>query len=72
MAGTKPPGDPALRAESIETLMVEKGLLDLSGVDELIQTFEHRIGPRNGAKVVARACTTSWFAPSGTPSAACH
>lgn len=54
-SGTKPPSELALRIKSIETLMVEKGLLELAAVDELVQIFEHRIGPRNGAKVVARA-----------------
>jgi nitrile hydratase len=57
---TKPPSDPALRIKAIETLMVEKGLLNLDAVDALIEIFEHRIGPRNGAKVVARA----WVDPA--------
>ncbi len=57
---TKPPASPALRIKAIETLMVEKGLLNLDAVDELIDVFERRIGPRNGAKVVARA----WVDPA--------
>lgn len=57
---TKPPSSPALRIKAIETLMVEKGLLNLDAVDEVIDIFEHRIGPRNGAKVVARA----WVDPA--------
>ena len=57
---TKPPSAPALRIKAIETLMVEKGLLNLDAVDALIDVFEHRIGPRNGAKVVARA----WVDPA--------
>jgi nitrile hydratase subunit alpha len=57
---TKPPSSPALRIKAIETLMVEKGLLNLDAVDEVIDIFEHRIGPRNGAKVVARA----WMDPA--------
>jgi nitrile hydratase len=54
-SGTKPPGDPGLRIKAIETLLIEKGLIDPQAVDELIDVFERRIGPRNGAKVVARA-----------------
>jgi nitrile hydratase len=54
-SGTKPPAGPALRIKAIETLMVEKGLLNLGAVDELIDIFERRVGPRNGAQVVARA-----------------
>lgn len=52
---TAPPSDPALRIKALETLLVEKGLLDLATVDELIDMCENQIGPRNGAKVVARA-----------------
>ncbi|MCY1315121.1 Low-molecular weight cobalt-containing nitrile hydratase subunit alpha [compost metagenome] len=47
--------DVALRVKAIESLLVEKGLLDPEAVDILIDTYEHKIGPRNGAKVVARA-----------------
>ena len=59
-AGTKPPPSPALRIKAIESLLVEKGLLDSAAVDEMIDVFENRIGPRNGAKVVARA----WVDPA--------
>ena len=44
-----------LRVKAIESLLVEKGLLDSSAVDKLIDLYEHKIGPRNGAKVVAKA-----------------
>jgi nitrile hydratase subunit alpha len=44
-----------LRVRSLESLLVEKRLVDPGALDELIQTYETRIGPRNGAKVVARA-----------------
>ncbi len=57
---TKPPSSPALRIKAIETLMVEKGLMSLDAVDEMIDVVENRIGPRNGAKVVARA----WVDPA--------
>jgi nitrile hydratase subunit alpha len=49
------PSDPALRVMALESLLVEKGLVDPAALDALIDTFEHKIGPRNGARVVARA-----------------
>ena len=58
--GQATPSDPALRVKSLESLLVEKGLVDPKAVDALIDTYEHKIGPRNGARVVARA----WVDPS--------
>jgi nitrile hydratase len=49
------PSDPALRVKALESLLVAKGLVDRAAVDALIDTYEHKIGPRNGARVVARA-----------------
>jgi len=49
------PSDPALRVKSLESLLVEKGLVDRAALDVLVDTYEHKIGPRNGARVVARA-----------------
>ena len=49
------PSDPALRVKSLESLLVEKGLVDRAALDALVDTYEHKIGPRNGARVVARA-----------------
>jgi nitrile hydratase len=49
------PSDPALRVMALESLLVEKGLVDPAAVDALIDAYEHKIGPRNGARVVARA-----------------
>jgi nitrile hydratase len=54
------PSDPALRVMALESLLVEKGLVDPAALDELIDTYEHKIGPRNGARVVARA----WLDPA--------
>src|SRR5215469_15760089 len=54
------PSDPALRTKALESLLVEKGLVDQAALDALIDTFEHKVGPRNGAKVVARA----WVDPN--------
>ena len=44
-----------LRVKALESLLTEKGLIDPAAVDEIIETYEHKVGPRNGAKVVARA-----------------
>src|SRR5215472_11274823 len=49
------PFDPALRTKALESLLVEKGLVDQAALDALIDTFEHKVGPRSGAQVVARA-----------------
>lgn len=52
---TAPPSEMELRVKALETLLVEKGIVNADAIDELIQTYEFRIGPKNGAKVVARA-----------------
>jgi nitrile hydratase len=49
------PSDPTLRVKALESLLVEKGLVDPAALDALIDTFENQIGPRNGARVVAKA-----------------
>lgn len=49
------PPDPALRAKALETLLTRKGLIDPATLDAIIDTYENRIGPKNGAQVVARA-----------------
>src|SRR6478752_4643667 len=49
------PSDAALRVKALESLLVEKGLVDPAALDALVDTFEHAVGPRNGARVVARA-----------------
>ena len=49
------PSDPALRVQALETLLVEKGLIDAASIDEIIDTYENKIGPQNGAIVVAKA-----------------
>jgi len=55
------PPESALRIKALESLLVEKGLLDPAAVDEIIDIFEHRVGPRNGAMVVAKAWTDPEF-----------
>jgi nitrile hydratase len=47
--------------KSLESLLVEKGLVDRAALDALIDTYEHKVGPRNGAQVVARAWVDSAF-----------
>ena len=49
------PSDPALRVKALESLLVEKGLVDRAALDALVDAYENKIGPRNGARVVARA-----------------
>jgi nitrile hydratase subunit alpha len=51
------PADPALRVKALETLLTAKGLIDPAALDAIIDTYAHRVGPRNGARVVARAWT---------------
>jgi nitrile hydratase subunit alpha len=59
--GQAPPSDMALRVKALESLLVEKGLVDPAALDAIIDTYEHKVGPRNGAKVVARAWTDPAF-----------
>lgn len=51
----------AIRAEAIESLLIEKGLLDPTDVDRIIERYNERVGPMNGARVVARAWTDPAF-----------
>lgn len=52
-----PPSEIEQRVKNLESLLVEKGLVDPRAMDELVDTYENRVGPRNGAKVVAKAWT---------------
>src|SRR2546430_11409519 len=54
------PSDLTLRVKALESLLVEKGLVDPAALDALIDTYETKVGPRNGARVVARA----WVDPA--------
>ena len=51
------PSDPALRVKALESLLTEKGLVDPAAIDAWIEIYESKIGPRNGAKVIAKAWT---------------
>ncbi|MEM7120801.1 MAG: nitrile hydratase subunit alpha [Pseudomonadota bacterium] len=60
MAGhghNEPESDIAIRVKAMESLLAEKGLVDPVGIDHLVDYYETRVGPRNGAAVVARAWT---------------
>ncbi len=54
------PSDPELRARALETILVKKGLVDPEALSALIDMYQNRIGPQNGAQVVARA----WVEPA--------
>ena len=49
------PPEPALRVKAIETILIRKGLIDPEALDEIIDIYQNRIGPQNGAHVIARA-----------------
>ena len=50
-----------LRVRALESLLVEKGLVDPAALDAIVDHYEHRVGPRNGARVVARAWSDAAF-----------
>ena len=54
--------DPAVRAEALASLLIERGLVDQATMDNFIKTYEQSVGPMNGAKVVARAWTDPGYA----------
>jgi nitrile hydratase len=49
------PSDLTLRVKALESLLVEKGLVDRAALDAVVDAYENKIGPRNGARVVAKA-----------------
>jgi nitrile hydratase subunit alpha len=55
------PSDLALRVKSLESLLVEKGMVDPAALDAVVDAFEHNIGPRNGARVIARAWSDAGY-----------
>ena len=62
--------EPALRAEALESLLLERGLIDTKTIETFIRTYETAVGPMNGAKVVAKAWTDPeykrWLLEDGT------
>ena len=59
--GQEPPSDMALRVKALESLLVEKGIVDPAALDAIIDTYENKVGPHNGARVVARAWSDPAF-----------
>ena len=55
------PSELELRVKALESLLIEKGLVNPETLNEIIDTYEHRVGPRNGAQVVAKAWTNAEF-----------
>jgi nitrile hydratase len=58
---TEPPSDLVLRVKALESLLIDKGLVDPQAIDQLVEAYETRIGPRNGAHVVAKAWSDPAF-----------
>ena len=54
--------DMQARVKALETVLTEKGLIDPAAIDAIVETYETKIGPRNGARVVARAWSDPGFA----------
>lgn len=52
----------AARVKALETILVEKGLVEAAAIDAIIETYENKVGPRNGARVVAKAWSDPDFA----------
>ena len=66
----------ALRVKALESLLVEKGYVDPAALDRIIDTYEHKVGPRNGAQVVAQAWAEPefrrWLLDDATAAIASH
>jgi nitrile hydratase len=56
-----PPSDVALRVKALETALAERGLVDPAALDAIVDLYENQVGPRNGARVVARAWSDPAF-----------
>lgn len=50
-----PPSDMALRVKALETALTDSGYIDPASLDAIVDLYENQVGPRNGAKVVAKA-----------------
>lgn len=55
------PSDVALRVKALESVLVEKGMIESAALDAVVETYTHKIGPQNGARVVARAWSDPEF-----------
>lgn len=58
---TEPPSDLELRVKALESLLLEKGLVNPDALNTIIETYEHKVGPKNGAHVVAKAWSNPDF-----------
>ena len=62
--------DTELRVRALESLLIDKGLVDPVAMDAIVDTYENKVGPRNGARVVAHAWTNNefkkWLLEDGT------
>ena len=58
----RPLSEVALRAQALEALLIEKGLVSSDAIDEVIELYENDIGPQNGARVVAHAWSDPAYA----------
>ena len=56
------PSDPALRVKALESILTAKGLVDPAALGAIIETYQHKVGPQVGARVVARAWADAGFA----------
>jgi len=52
----------AARVRALETILTQKGLVDAAAIDAIVETYEHKVGPRNGARVVAKAWSDPAYA----------
>jgi nitrile hydratase len=55
------PAEPALRAKALESLLVEKGMVDAAAVDAWVEAYSEDIGPKNGGRIVARSWVDAGF-----------
>ena len=58
---TEPPPEPALRVKVLESLLTERGLVDPAAIDAIVDLYENKVGPHNGARVVASAWVDAEF-----------
>lgn len=56
-----PPSDMTLRVKALETALVDKGLIDPAALDAIVDLYENKVGPKNGAQIVARAWSDTNF-----------
>ena len=58
------PSNPEARVKALKSILEKKGLIDQKALDEIIDTYQNRVGPLNGAKIVAKAWTDEKFKSS--------